>query len=468
MERFFKLKENGTNVKTEVMAGIATFMTMAYILSVNPIVVTGTFGGPLWNAVFLATALSAFVGTIIMSLYANKPFALAPGMGLNAFFATIVGGIAAAQGIAFEQAFTAGLAIVLFSGVLFTALTLLKVREKIVEAIPKSIRIGIPAGIGLMIATIGLGANAQIFTENGAFTMLKFFTDGPSATFAAMGGAYPQMILNVIVCFVGLFAIAILSHKKVNGAILYGILISSVLYWIGSFILGSNPFASLATASFIPPFADMFNLTFFKFDFTHLFNMGLVTAVMTIITFCMVDMFDTIGTLLGTASRAGMLDKNGELPGMNKAMLSDSIATIAGSMLGTPTVTTYIESAAGVEQGGRTGLTSLVTAGLFLACIFLAPVAGLIPSAATSAALIYVGVLMLSGIKGVDFSDVSQSVPVVLMLLLMPLTSHIGDAIGMGLISYSVIKVLTGKAKDISWLTIVLSVLFLIKFFLPY
>ena len=295
MEKFFKLKENGTDVRTEVMAGIATFMTMAYILSVNPIVLTGGFGGPLWNAVFMATAISAFIGTIIMSLYANKPFALAPGMGLNAFFASVVAGIAAAQNIAYEEAFAGGLAIVLFSGVLFTVLTLLRVREKIVNAIPKSVRMGIPAGIGLMIATIGLSSNCQIFTANGAHMMIDFFTDGPSATLAAMGDAYPQMILSIAVMAIGLFTIAILSHKNVKGSILYGILVGSVVHWGGTFFLGGNPFASLATASFIPPFGDMFNLTFMKFNFGTLLNMGWVTMIMTIVTFCMVDMFDTIG-----------------------------------------------------------------------------------------------------------------------------------------------------------------------------
>lgn len=467
MEKFFKLKQNGTDIRTEIMAGIATFMTMAYILTVNPLILSNGDAG-LWNAVFMATALSAFIGTLIMALYANKPFALAPGMGLNAFFASVVAGIAAAQSISYTEAFHGGLAIVLFSGVLFTVLTLLKIREKIVAAIPQAVRAGIPAGIGLLIAYIGLTSNATIYTDNGAFTMMKFFTDGPSATLAAMGDAYPQMLLNVGVAFVGLFAIAILSHKKVKGSILYGILISSVLHWIGTFALGGNPFASLATASFIPPFADMFQLTFFQFNFSTIFNMGIVSAIMTIVTFCMVDMFDTIGTLIGTATRAKMVDAAGEMPGMNKAMLSDSVATMAGACLGTSTVTTFIESAAGVEEGGRTGLTSLVTSLLFLVCIFLAPVAALIPAAATSAALIYVGVLMLSAVKDVNFGDVAQSVPIALMLLIMPATGHIGDAIGIGLISYSIIKLCTGKAKEISGLTAILALLFLVKLFLPY
>lgn len=469
MEKFFKLKQNHTDVRTEVMAGIATFMTMAYILSVNPVILAGGQDQKLWNAVFMATAISAFIGTILMSLYANKPFALAPGMGLNAFFVSVITGMVAAQSISYQEAFEGGLAIVFFSGVLFTVLTLLKIREKIVNAIPKSVRVGIPAGIGLMIATIGLSTNCSIYTADGsAHMMIDFLTNGPSATLAAMGDAYPQMILNVIVMAIGLFTIAILSHRKVKGSILYGILVGSVIHWAGTFILGGNPFASLAEASFIPPFSDMFELTFFKFNFATLTKMGWVTMIMTIITFCMVDMFDTIGTLIGTATRAKMVDKDGNMPDMNKAMLSDSVATMAGACLGTSTVTTFVESAAGVEEGGRTGLTSLVTALLFLASVFLAPIAALIPAAATSSALVYVGVLMLSAVKDIDFTDVSQSLPVALMLLTMPTTGHIGDAIGIGLISYSIIKIFTGKAKDVSGLTIVLAVLFLIKLFLPY
>ena len=467
MEKFFKLKQNGTNVKTEIMAGIATFMTMAYILSVNPIILAGDDPG-LWNAVFMATAISSFLGTFIMAVYANKPFALAPGMGLNAFFASVVAGIAAAQSISYQEAYAGGLAIVLFSGVLFTVLTIIKVREKIVEAIPKTVRVGIPAGIGLMIAEIGLDANCQIYTESGAHTMLNFFIDGPSTTLAKMGDAYPQMVLCVLTMVIGLFTIAILSHKNVKGAILYGIITGSVFNWVGTFVLGGNPFASLATASFVPPFADMFKYTFLKLNFGTLFNMGWVTLIMTVVSFAMVDMFDTIGTLIGTATRAGMVDEDGNMPGLNKAMISDSIATMAGACLGTPTVTTFVESATGVEEGGRTGLTALTVALLFLSCIFLAPVVALIPAAATSAALIYVGVLMLSAVKGVDFNDVSQSVPITLMLLIMPLTGHIGDGIGVGLIAYSIIKTFTGKAKDVSALTWVLSVLFIIKLFMPY
>lgn len=469
LEKYFKLKENKTDVKTEVMAGLVTFMTMAYIIQLNPNLLTGfAVGTSLWNAVFLATVLAAFVGTLLMALLANKPFALAPGMGLNSYFAVVVTGIAAATGLAYEEAFQGGLAIILVSGVLFTVLTVLKVREKIVEAIPKSVRLGISAGIGLMLVHIGMTTNAAVYYGDGSQsqTMIGFFADGASATKAAMGDSYSVMLLYLLTFFVGLFTIAVLNHKNVKGSILFGMVAAAVVYWIGSFILGSNPFASLATASFVPPFADMFQMTFFKFNFGILFQMGFLSAILTIITFCMVDMFDTIGTLLGTAKKANMLDVAGNMPEMNKAMLSDSIATCVGACTGTSTVTTFIESAAGVEEGGRTGLSSVVTAVCFLACMFIAPIAALIPAPATSAALVFVGVLMIGALKEVDYSDLSASVSVVLMLLFMMLTGGIGNGIGIGLISYSIIKLLSGKAKEVSVLTLVLSLLFIGKFFI--
>ena len=467
LEKLFKLKENHTDVKTEVLAGLATFMTMAYIIQLNPNLLTNfAVGTPLWNAVFLATVLSAFAGTLIMALYANKPFALAPGMGLNSYFAIVVASIAAATGMAYEEAFHGGLAIIVISGVLFTVLTLLRVREKIVEAIPKAVRLGISAGIGLMLVHIGLTSNAAVYYADGSQTMLGFFADGAGATKAAMGDAYSTMILYLITFFVGLFVIVILNHKNVKGSILFGMLAAAVIYWIGCFILGSNPFASLQDASFVPPFADMFEMTFLKFNFGTLFSMGFLSAILTIISFCMVDMFDTIGTLLGTAKKANMLDENGTMQDMNKAMLADSLATCVGACTGTSTVTTFIESAAGVEEGGRTGLTSLVTSLCFLACMFVAPIAALIPAPATSAALVFVGTLMISALKEVDYTDVAASVPVVLMLLFMMTTSSIGTGIGIGLISYSIIKIFLGKAKDVSVITIVLSLLFLGKFFI--
>ena len=267
--------------------------------------------------------------------------------------------------------------------------------------------------------------------------------------------------------FIGLFVIVLLAKKGVKGAVLIGMLAASVIYWAGSFIfLSTNPFAALSTASWLPPFGDMASTTLFKFNFQGFLDIGWFTIITLVITFCMIDMFDTIGTLVGTASRAGMVDKDGNMPNMKEALLADAIGTVAGACTGTSTVTTFVESASGVEAGGRTGLTALTTGILFLACIFIAPIAAIIPAAATSSALIYVGVLMVMGLKNVNFDDMDQMVPVALMLIAMPISSSIGHAIGIGLISYTVIKVFSGKAKDVSVLTYVISALFLIKFFL--
>jgi AGZA family xanthine/uracil permease-like MFS transporter len=290
----------------------------------------------------------------------------------------------------------------------------------------------------------------------------------PSVIQGNMGEAgYTQMVLTVITMFVGLFVIVALDHKNVKGSVLLGMLAASIVYWIGSFtVLGTNPFASLATASFVPPFADMMETTFFKFNFAGIANVGWFTVITLIITFCIIDMFDTIGTLVGTASRAGMVDEEGNMPNMKEALLADAVGTTVGSLTGTSTVTTFVESAAGVEAGGRTGLTALTTGILFLLCMFISPIAAIIPPAATSAALIYVGVLMLMGLKNVKFDDMDQMVPVALMLIGMPVSGSIGHAIGLGLISYTLIKVFSGKAKEVSVLTYVISALFLIKFFL--
>ena len=470
MEKLFKLRENGTTVKTEIVAGLTTFMTMAYIIALNPNLLTNfAVGTPLWNGVFLATCIASAIGTICMAFLANKPFAMAPGMGLNSFFAVVVGNIAAINGCEYENAFQAGLVIILVEGIVFIILSVLNIREKIVEAIPLGVRLGIGPAIGLMLMNIGFGSNVGIFTENGGpfFVMRDFFGAlTPSLIKNSMGSGYPKMVLTVVTMFLGLFVIVLLAKKGIKGAVLLGMLVASVIYWAGSFIwLGENPFASLATASFLPPFADMVSTTFFKFDFKGFINIGWFTAITLVITFCMIDMFDTIGTLVGTASRANMVDDKGNMPQMKEALLSDAIGTVAGAVTGTSTVTTFVESASGVEAGGRTGLTALTTGVMFLACMFIAPLAAIIPGAATSAALIYVGILMLQSIRRIDFSDMDQVVPVFLMLLAMPISSSIGHGIGIAMISYTVLKVFSGTAKDVSALTYVISVLFLIKFF---
>ena len=471
MEKFFKLKENGTTVRTELVAGLTTFMTMAYIIALNPNLLTNfDTGSALWNGVFVATCIASAIGMFCMAFMANKPFAMAPGMGLNSFFAVVVGNIVAMTGMTYVASFQAALVIILVEGIVFTILSFFNIREKIVESIPLGVRLGIAPAIGLMLMNIGFGSNAGVYSETGGpfFVMRDFFGAlTPSVAATTMGSGYAATVLNVITMFVGLFVIIVLAKKGIKGAVLLGMLVASIISWVGqAVVLDTNPFASLATASFVPPFADMIETTFFKFNWSGFVQIGWFTSITLIITFCIIDMFDTIGTLVGTASRAGMLDKEGNMPNMKEALLSDAIGTIAGACTGTSTVTTFVESASGVEAGGRTGLTALTTGILFLACIFIAPIAAIIPPAATSSALIYVGILMLMGLKNIDWDDMDTCVPVAIMLLGMPISSSIGHAIGLGLISYTFIKVFSGKAKDVSVLTYIISLLFLVKFFL--
>lgn len=472
MENLFKLKQNGTTVKTEIVAGLTTFMTMAYIVALNPNLLTGfgaNGGSGLWNAVFLATCISSAIGTLVMAFFANKPFAMAPGMGLNSFFAIVVGNVVGITGMTYVESFRSALCIILIEGIVFLILSFLNVREKIVEAIPLGIRYGIAPAIGLMLLNIGLGSNAGVYNENGeAFYVMRDFFGAltPSVISEKLGGSYTQMVLSVVTMFVGLFIIVILAHHKVKGSVLFGMLVSSVIYWAGEAVfMHVNPFASLKGASFMPRFSDMAELTLFKFDFAGFAKIGWFTAITLVITFCMIDMFDTIGTLVGTASKAGMLDKDGNMPKMKEALVADAVGTVTGAVTGTSTITTFVESASGVEAGGRTGLTALTTAIMFIACMFIAPIAAIIPAPATSAALIYVGFLMLGGIKKIDFEDVTQGLPAALMLISMPVSGSIGHSIGLGLITYTVIKVFTGKAKDVSVLTYIISLLFLVKFF---
>ncbi len=475
MEKIFKLKQNGTTVRTEIVAGLSTFMTMAYIIALNPNLLTGfDVGSSLWNGVFLATCIASGIGTICMAFMANKPFAMAPGMGLNSFFALVVTNIVGLTGMTYLASFQAALVIILVEGIVFIILSVFNVREKIVEAIPLGVRLGIGPAIGLMLMNIGLGSNVGIYAEGNGFTtpfyvMRDFFGAlTPSVIKGNMGDVgYSTMILTVVTMFIGLFVIVALDHKKVKGSVLLGMLAASVIYWAGSFIfLDTNPFASLATASFLPPFADMAQTTLFKFNFAGFVQIGWFTVVTLIITFCIIDMFDTIGTLVGTASRANMLDEKGNMPNMKEALLSDAIGTVVGSATGTSTVTTFVESAAGVEAGGRTGLTALTTGIMFLLCMFIAPIAAIIPAAATSSALIYVGILMLANLKHIDFGDMTQLLPVCIMLLAMPVSGSIGHGIGLALITYSIMKLCTGKGKEVSALTYILSAIFLLKFFL--
>jgi len=472
LEKIFKLKENNTTVKTEIIAGLTTFMTMAYIIALNPNLLTGfgAEGANLWNGVFLATCIASAIGMFVMAFAANKPFAMAPGMGLNSFFAVVVANIVSITGLSYVESFQAGLCIILIEGIIFVILSVLNVRDKIVEGIPLGIRLGISPAIGLMLINIGVGSNAGVYSETGGpFYAMRDFFGAMTAGLAQknMGSGYGTMVLTVVTMFIGLFVIIVLAQKGVKASVIIGMLVASVINWAGQLIfLGTNPFESLKTASFLPPFADMAETTLFKFNFEGFISIGWFTVITLIITFCIIDMFDTIGTLVGTASRAGMVDEEGNMPKMKEALLADAVGTVAGACTGTSTVTTFVESASGVEAGGRTGLTALTTGIVFLACMFIAPIAAIIPPAATSAALIYVGVLMITGLKKIDFDDICQSVPAAIMLIAMPISGSIGHAIGLGLIAYTVIKVFTGKAKDVKVLTYILSLIFLVKFFL--
>ena len=390
MEKLFKLKDNKTTVRIEIIAGLTTFMTMAYIIALNPNLLTGfgAMGQDLWNGVFLATCIASAIGTLCMAFLANKPFAMAPGMGLNSFFAVVVANFAAITGMSYLQSFQSALVLIFVEGVIFILLSVFNVREKIVEAIPLGVRLGIGPAIGLMLMNIGFGSNAGIYSETGGpfYAMRDFFGALTAASAKeSMGSGYSAMVLSVVTMFIGLFVIVALSHKKVKGAVLIGMIAAAIIYWAGEAIfLGTNPFASLATASFLPPFADMAKTTLFKLDFAGFAQIGWFTIITLVITFCIIDMFDTIGTLVGTADRAGMLDEKGNMPQMKEALLSDAVGTVAGSLTGTSTVTTFIESASGVEAGGRTGLTAITTAIMFLLCMFIAPIAAIIPPAGPS------------------------------------------------------------------------------------
>ncbi len=476
MEKLFKLKENGTSVKTEIIAGLTTFMTMAYIIALNPNLLTGfgkDGGSGLWNGIFLATCIASAIGMFVMAFVANKPFAMAPGMGLNSFFAFVIAQIVSITHLSYIESFQAGLCIILIEGVIFVILSVLNIRDKIVNAIPLGVRLGIGPAIGLMLMNIGLGSNAGVYSSANGFSspffVMRDFFGSLTASFAKgnMAEGYPTMVLTVVTMFVGLFTIIILSHKGVKGSVILGMLVASIIYWAGQGIFfHTNPFESLTKASWVPPFKDMAENTLFKFNFENLSKIGWFTIITLVVTFCIIDMFDTIGTLVGTAAKANMLDKDGNMPQMKEALLADAVGTVAGACTGTSTVTTFVESASGVEAGGRTGLTALTTGILFFLCIFIAPIAAIIPAAATSSALIYVGIIMLSGLKKIDFDDITQTAPVFIMLLAMPVSGSIGHGIGLALITYTFIKMFTGKAKEVSVLTYVLSAIFLVKFFL--
>ncbi|WP_297089180.1 NCS2 family permease [uncultured Draconibacterium sp.] len=429
LNKFFKLDENKTTVKTEILAGVTTFMTMAYILAVNPDILSAT--GMDKNAVFTATALSALVATLVMALVAKLPFALAPGMGLNAFFAfTVVLGM----GHSWQFALTA----VFLEGIIFILLTAFNIRELIVNAIPLPLKHAVSAGIGLFIAFIGL-QNAGVIVNN----------DAVLVGLGDMGSA------PVLIALGGVVLTAVLLALKVKGALLIGIFAATIAGM--PFGVTHLPEGSLVDA---PPSLEPI---FFKFEWSQIFTLDMLIVLF---TFLFVDMFDTVGTLVGVSSKAGMLDKEGRVPRVKQALFADSIGTFFGAIFGTSTVTTYVESASGVSEGGRTGLTSLATAALFLIALFFAPIFTMVPAAATAPALILVGFFMMSPILNIDFDNFTESIPAFITIIVMPLTYSIAEGIVFGMLSYVLLKVLTGKYKDISVVMVVLAALFILKFFI--
>ncbi|MBP1544095.1 MAG: NCS2 family permease [Oscillospiraceae bacterium] len=450
IEKLFHLKEHRTDVKTEVIAGITTFMTMAYILAVNPNILAEA--GMDRSAVFTATAISGFLATLIMAFMANYPFVLAPGMGLNAYFTyTVVQNM----GYTWQEA----LAAVLVEGIVFIVMSLTNVREAIFNAIPLNLKHAVTVGIGLYIAFIGL-QNADVVVDSSTLvTVFSFKNSIENGTFNSQG-------ITVVLALVGILVTAVLMVKKVKGGILWGILGTWVLGMIcqltglyvpapeaGFYSLFPDFSAGLAIPS-LEPIA-------FKMDFSNFLSIDFVVVVF---AFLFVDLFDTLGTLMGVAAKADLLDKDGKLPKIKGALMADAIGTTAGAMMGTSTVTTFVESASGVAEGGRTGLTSLVSAILFAVSLVLSPIFLAIPGFATAPALVMVGFLMMTSVMKIDFSDYTECIPAFIAIMAMPFMYSISEGIGMGFISYVVINAVTGKFKKISPLMYVLAVLFVLKY----
>lgn len=469
-DRKFRITEKGSSIKTEIIAGLTTFLAMAYILVVN----SGMFSaleGVSFDAMYVTTALSAVIGTVLIGLMANLPLAQAPGMGLNAFFVYTV---------CFTLGFTYAnaLVFVLLDGLIFVILTVTGLRKIIFEAIPSAVKAAIPAGIGLFIAFLGLQDAKLVIPDASTGVTL--------ASFNLFNGTTWDKVMPLIVAVISILLIAVLSHKKVKGSILWGILGGTALYYLlGVTVPGFyNNFGDTFSFNPLKPFAAFGTETFGKvftqgFDFSaYLAKDGnsvgglVILFITTALAFCMVDMFDTMGTLYGACRGGNLLveGENGELevPNMNRAMLADAVATCTGAVLGTSTVTTFVESSAGVAAGGKTGFTSLITAAAFLLALFFAPLAKLIPAYAYGAALVYVGVLMMGSVKDIDWSDASVSVPAFLTMAMMPFTYNISYGIAFGLISYLVIKLFSGKVKEIKIGTWIITILFLAMFFLTH
>ena len=481
MDKFFKIKERGSNVRTEIFAGLTTFFAMCYIVIVNPnqVAAFGPTGwlaeagadaaalGTIWNAVYIASILVAIVGTLLMAFYAKMPFAQACGMGLNSFFCTTFVAGAFFAGVDVVKGYQSGLVIILLSGIVFLILSVTGLRKYIATAMPDCLKKAIPAGIGLFIAYIGFQNVGFIqdneFTLTQLFGFHKVLQETPSF-FEAW-----KVMSPVVLAFLGLVIIGVLAKKNVKGNVIISILVITVLYYVTrlevpSFNLGDigQSFKDFASTGI----TGVFQADSWKNAFSGAHIGGVFNAVILIITFCLVDMFDTIGTLYGTAAQADMLDENGDPISVNEAMMCDSIGTVTGAVLGTSTCTTFVESAAGVGAGGRTGLTSVITAACFAVCLFLSPVASLIPGCATAPALIYVGVLMMKNFAKVDMEDAASSIPAFMALIVMVLSYSISNGIGVGAITYVLITLLSGKFKKKDIVVTIIALLFIARFLL--
>lgn len=459
IDRFFQVSQNHSSVRTEVLAGITTFITIAYILILNPQILADPYvimgdaamAGKIANGVFIGTCIGAFIGTILCALYARVPFAQAPGMGLNAFFAyTVVLGM----GYAYGQA----LVVVFISGVFFIVITAIGLREAIIRSIPDAVKTAITPGIGLFITIIGL-KNAGIVISNPAtLVSLVDFSQWK------IEGADLALMSSALVALAGLVIMGMLHARKVKGSILLGIVAATLI----GIPLGVTHISNL-DMNIGMKFRDFAEVSFMKMDFAGLFSGAnmvetIFTVTMLVISFSLVNMFDSIGTLLGAAKQSGMIDENGEVIRMKQALMSDAISTAAGAMVGTSTVTTVVESSAGIAAGGRTGLTSLVTALMFLGAILFAPIVSIVPAAATAPALIFVGILMLGNIRDVDFSDMSNALPAFCTIVFMPFTYSIANGVAFGLITYCLMKLTTGRRQDVKILTLAISVVFVVRY----
>ena len=456
LEKFFKLNDNGTDIKTEVMAGITTFMTMAYILAVNPSIMAAA--GMDQGAVFTATALASLIGTLLMAVFANYPFALAPGMGLNAYFAyTVVLGM----GYSWQVALTA----VFVEGLVFIVLSLTNVREAIFNAIPLNLKAAVSVGIGLFIAFIGL-QNAKIVI--GGSTLLQLFSVDNYNMVNGVEASFQNAGITVLLAIIGIIITGILVIKDIKGNILWGILITWILGIICQLTGLYVPDPELGFYGLLPDFSAGLSIPslapiFGKLDFSNVFSLNFIVVIF---AFLFVDMFDTIGTLIGVSSKANMLDEEGKLPRIKGALLADSIATTAGAVIGASTTTTFVESASGVSEGGRTGLTSVTTALLFGLSLFLSPIFLAIPSFATAPALVIVGLYMLTNVINIDFNDMSEAIPCYICIIAMPFFYSISEGISMGVISYVALNLITGRVKEkkVSGLMYILAVLFILKY----